>query len=93
MNYAIWWSDLAENALIEIWLLSPDRNAVTRANDEIERILAAAPHTTGVPVFDTVREYTHPPLGVEFEVIDADRRVFILTVWDTNLGRSTATGN
>ena len=55
--------------------------------------LASSPNTVGVPVFDTVREHQHPPLGVEFEVIDANRRVFVLTCWDTLSGRSTPTGN
>jgi hypothetical protein len=73
VNYSVEWSDIADNALIEIWLLTPDRNAVTRACHEIESSLAATPYATGTIVFDTVREYIRAPLGVEFEIIDADR--------------------
>jgi hypothetical protein len=40
-----------------------------------------------------VYEYPRSPRGVEFEVIDADRRVFVLTAWDTATGRPAATGN
>lgn len=44
-------------------------------------------------MFDTVYECTHPPLGAEYEVIDADCRVFVLNVWDSAQGRPAATGN
>jgi hypothetical protein len=44
-------------------------------------------------VFDTVSEYIQPPLGVEFEVIDADKTVFVLTCWDIATGRPAVTGN
>ena len=93
MNYQVEWSDLAEQLLAAIWLAAPDRNAITTATNAIDRALASSPNTVGVPGFDTVREHQHPPLGVEFEVVDADRRVFVLTCWDTSSGRPTPTGN
>jgi hypothetical protein len=47
----------------------------------------------GRVAFDTVREYSYPPLAVEFEVIHADMRVWVLAVWDTATGRPATTGN
>jgi len=40
-----------------------------------------------------VYEYTHLPHTVEFEVIDDDRRVCVLAVWVTALGRPNPRGN
>ncbi len=93
MNYTVDWTPTALRLLAALWLASANRNAVTAAVNAIDRVLAAAPNTTGVLVFDTVREHTIPPLGIEFEVIDADRRVVVLTVWDSATGRPAPTGN
>jgi hypothetical protein len=79
--------------LAAIWTAAADRNAITAAVHVIDQTLAVDPDTVGRIVFDTVREYNRPPLGVEFEVIDADMRVWVLTVWDTATGRPVATGN
>ncbi len=93
MNYQVEWGPEALQALAHIWTTATNRSAVAAASHAIDVTLAANPHATGVVVFDTVREYSHPLLGVEFEVIDADRRVWVLTVWDATTGRPTITGN
>ena len=93
MNFQVVWLPGALQELAAIWMAAANRNAVTTASNAIDLQLAASPHTTGTLVFDTVYEYSHGSLGVEFEVIDADCRVFVLTVWDTASGRPTASGN
>ena len=93
MRYTVVWLPAAVQALAAVWLAAPDRNAVTRAVAAVDRVLAASPNAAGVVVFDTVREYTLPPLAVEFEVIDADRRVVVLDCWDAAAGRPAPTGN
>ena len=93
MNYSVALSQLAHQQLAAVWLASANRNAVTTGSHAIELTLAAAPHTVGTHLFDNVYEYTHPPLGVEYEVVDADCRVFILAVWDAAHGRPTPQGN
>ena len=93
MNYQIIWMPRALQELAAIWLATANRNAVTAASNAIDLELAARPHTTGRLLFDTVYEYDLPPLGVEFEVIDADRQVLVLTCWSTATGRPTVTGN
>ena len=59
----------------------------------IDHNLATDPHLIGRHIFDTLYEYDYPPLGVEFEVIDADRQVLVLTCWSTATGRPAVTGN
>ena len=93
MNYTVVWLPVALDELAEIWLLSPDRNAVTGAVAAIDTALGTAPQTAGTVLFDTVSEATRPPLGVEYEVSDPDRLVTISAVWDTNVGRPNPTGN
>lgn len=51
------------------------------------------PNSAGTIRFDTVREFAFPPLAVEFEVDDTNKRVFVLSVWDTGSGRPPVTGN
>jgi plasmid stabilization system protein ParE len=93
VNYSVAWSVIAQQQLAAIWLVAPDRNAVTRASHAIDLALAASPHAIGTLLFDTVYEFSLPPLAVEFEVIDDDMRVLVLAVWDTAAGRPTVGGN
>ena len=95
MNYRVIWIPRAVLLLNTLWLAAPaaEQAAMTAAALTIDHKLAAHPHTTGRLLFDTVYEYDLPPLGVEFEVIDADKTVFILTCWDTATGRPAVTGN
>lgn len=93
MNFMVVWRPDAEQDLAAIWLAATNRNAITAAAHAIDQTLAVDPDTVGRPVFATVREYQHPPLGVEFEVIHADMRVWVLAVWETATGRPAVTGH
>ncbi|MBA4065128.1 MAG: hypothetical protein C0501_15720 [Isosphaera sp.] len=93
MSYAVIWTPAALQLLAAVWQAAADRNAVAVAAHAVDLILELSPGTTGVVVFDTVREFTRPPLGIEFEVDDAARQVFVLAVWDTARGRPAPTGN
>ncbi len=93
MNYTVTWHPVALQELARVWMASSNRNAVAAAANAIDQVLAVAPNTTGVLVFDTVREHTIPPLGFEFEVIDAAGQVIVLNVWDAAIGRPNPTGN
>ncbi len=81
MRYMEIWTDAAVEKLAQAWLDCVDRNQLTTAAHEIELELSEDPEAVGRPAFDNVREYLHPPLGVEFEVVEADRIVYILSVW------------
>jgi plasmid stabilization system protein ParE len=93
VNCMVDWRPDALQDLAAIWLATADRNAVASAAYAIDQALAVDPDTVGRLVFDTVRQYNHQPLGVEFEVIHADRRVWVLAVWDTTKGRPSPSGN
>lgn len=93
MMFEVIWSDEGEQRLAAVWLASKDRNAVTTATDEVDNVLIHFPISAGEPSYDTVRIFTHPPLAVEFEVIEEERKVFVLSVWDTDRGRPAPTGN
>ena len=83
MNYTVIWKPSAEQLLADIWLSATVRRAVTIATARIDYLLGNVPTSVGTPLFDTVRSLIVWPLGVEYEVIDADRIVYVLTVWVT----------
>ena len=73
--YDLIWMPRAENRLAEVWMASPDRNAVTHAANGIDADLEVLPNSVGKLVFDTVREHSNAVLSVEFEVVEEDRCV------------------
>lgn len=87
MKYNVVWTEPAEQELAALWMGAPDRGAVNSASSEIDRRLATDPDQCGEVCFDTVRTLNVPPLGVDFEVVEADRIVYVLTVWDLTLGK------
>jgi plasmid stabilization system protein ParE len=82
MRYTVIWTRSAEQRLANIWLSATDRRAVTSASARIDGALARMPGSVGTPLFDTVRRLGVPPLAVEYEVVHADRIVFVLNVWE-----------
>ena len=93
MIHTVIWTPRALQLLAAVWFATTNRNAVTHATHEIDNVLEMFPTSAGEVVFDTVREFSYPPLTVEFEVDDANHRVFVLSVWDTANGRPAPTGN
>jgi hypothetical protein len=86
MRFTVTWIPAAEENLADIWMRAADRQAVTSAAQTIDILLANDPQTRGNPRFDTVRMLTVPPLGVDFEVIEDDRLVYVLSAWETSTG-------
>jgi hypothetical protein len=76
MIFTVTWAAAAVQMLADIWNKSAARNALSVATNEIDAELRIDPDTVG-----NIREWTHPPLGVEFEVIEPDRIVHVLSVW------------
>jgi len=93
VTYTVNWTANALQELASVWMAASNRNAVTHTANDIDDILEVFPYTVGESTFDIVREYTRPPLGVEYEVNDAIRRVVVLSVWSTDTGRPSPTGN
>jgi len=84
MNYQVEWTPAAEQDLADVWNAAADRNAVTAAADWLDRHLARDPLHFGQPWASSVhRIAVRDPIGVEFEVIEDDKRVLVHGVFVT----------
>jgi len=82
MKYSVDWDDRALNDLSEIWLDAPDRTAVTLANAELEAALAVSPLRIGMARSSSVHRLAfRPPLAIEYEVIEDDKKVKVQAVY------------
>jgi hypothetical protein len=81
VKFTVIWTPNAERDLAELWLDSAERNPITSASSQIDKLLARDPASRGKLRFDTVRELVVPPLGVDFDVQEDDRIVYVLSVW------------
>lgn len=78
MNYRVDWTEAAEDDLAARWNVAPDRNAVTAAARWLEQQLERDPLHFGEPWWSSVhRIAVHDPIGIEFEVIEDDKRVIV----------------
>jgi hypothetical protein len=82
MKYQVVWDQLAENELAVQWLAAPDRNAVTRAAAWLEHHLMSDPLHLGESRDSSVHRVAfRAPLGIDFEVIEDDKRVVVRGVF------------
>jgi hypothetical protein len=82
MNYDVIWEPPAENDLAAVWLAAPDRTAVAQAAHRLDQDLARDPYAIGFPRNSSVnRTVTDLPLGVDYEIIEDDKKVRVLRVW------------
>jgi hypothetical protein len=81
VKFTVLWTPRAEDDLASIWLDAAQRPAISAAANKIDTLLSRDPNEQGRPRFDTVRELVVPPLGVDFDVPEDDRIVYVLGVW------------
>ncbi len=74
------WVPPSEDQLAEVWTAAADRDAVTRATNVVERVLAARPLAVGEARSDGYRVLIEFPLVVYYDVSVSDRRVRVLKV-------------
>jgi hypothetical protein len=75
----------AEQRLADIWVRSNDQVTVTHAVNELDGELATRPLRFGEPRTSSVdRTAFAPPLGIDFTVIEDDKKVFVLWVWEVH---------
>jgi hypothetical protein len=79
MRWIVSYTDMALDQLTTIWLNAPDRAAVTRASDELERELRNDADVKGRPFFGG-RTISHDPLVFFYEVIPDDCLVRVTEV-------------
>jgi hypothetical protein len=87
MKYTVIWSPAAEAELADLWIKAKDRNVIAEAADEIDDLLRRDPREVGESRDDRVRVVVVSPLGVEFEVKEADLMVYVLAVWRFRVGK------
>jgi plasmid stabilization system protein ParE len=87
MKYTVIWTPSAERGLASIWLAADDRAAVAAAANSLDSMLRRDAQRRGESRGDNLRVLFAAPLGIDFEVIEADRLVYILTVWRTDQRR------
>ena len=83
MIFTIIWSAAAIQDLAAIWMSATNRNAITHASNEIDRILSRDPQYVGESRPGGQRVDFAGPLGFRFEVVVDDLRVTIGAVWIT----------
>lgn len=83
MKYTVVWKPAAERHLMEIWMRADDRDVVSRAANELDAGLAYDADHQGESREEGIRVTFAGPLGIYFEVDDADRQVRVLAVWTT----------
>lgn len=83
MTYEVVWTPDAERDLAAVWLAAADRPAVTAASHQIDQELGQSPLAFGRPRTSSVnRVAVVAPLGVTFEVVEDDKRVFVQTAFE-----------
>jgi hypothetical protein len=83
MSYRVDWTKSAEQDLAALWTDSTDRNAVTAAAEWLDDHLARDPLHFGQPWASSVhRIAVRDPIGIEFEVIEDDKRVIVHGVFE-----------
>ena len=82
MNYTVVWEPSAENDLTRAWLAAPDQLAVTQAAHRLDQELEVRPFAIGIPRGSPVnRSAVDPPLGIDYEIIEDDKKVRVLRAW------------
>ncbi len=82
MSYAVVWTNDALNQLAAVWMAAADRNAVTAASNRLDRELERDPFGIGFAGNSPANRSTIDlPLGIDYEVIEDDKKVRVLRVW------------
>jgi plasmid stabilization system protein ParE len=84
MTYTVVWKPAAEDDLARIWNNADDRSQVSRAADTIDVILRNSPFTYSEERDSPSRVMFIEPLGVNFDVSDADCLVTVWAIWRTD---------
>jgi hypothetical protein len=72
MTYTVIWSHAAKNQDAELWLAATDRNAISRATNQIDRLLRQSPKASAIYLREGLWKVIVPPLAAIFEVRDDD---------------------
>jgi hypothetical protein len=86
MRFTVLWTRDAENDLAALWLDAADRSVIASAVATIDGLLKVEPLACGESREGPLRIMFVPPLGIDFEVLDDDRIVYVHAVWAIRRG-------
>lgn len=69
MNYNVAWLPSAERELARIYNAAPDKPAVTKAANELDRMLRRLPYHVGESRYGDMRIAFEKPLAITFRVV------------------------
>jgi hypothetical protein len=82
MKYTVIWEPPAENDLAAVWLAAADRAAVTQAAHRLDQSLSLDPYARSFQRNSSVnRTAIELPLGIDYEIIEDDKKARVLRVW------------
>ena len=82
MNFIVDWEDDARDDLAIAWMAAStlERNAITVAQDHIDRLLATNPQGNGWPLSEGLFATEFPPLRVLYEIFDDVHKVKVVAM-------------
>jgi hypothetical protein len=80
MNWEVFWQAMAEQRLADLWLNSPNRQEITEAADEIDRLLRRDPLNQGESRDPPQRILFVASLCVLYRVDEAAHAVYVMLV-------------
>jgi hypothetical protein len=80
MSYNVDWDISARRTLAAIWIKAGNRQAVTAAQDQIDRLLAANPLGNSKPVSEGLYAINVHPLRAVFEVDDSTESIMVVSI-------------
>jgi len=83
MKYTVLWRPWAENSLAALWSGAMDRDLIASAANRIDALLSQDAGDLGESRAGSVRIMFESPLSITFEVSEADRTVYVLTLHRT----------
>jgi hypothetical protein len=81
MTWTVIWKPAAERQLAKLWIIKPDRKAVSGAANRIDFLLKHFPEAVGESRDQGRRILIEPPLAVIYRVDPLDRKVIVSAVW------------
>jgi hypothetical protein len=80
--YSVVWGELFEQQLAAVWLAAKDRKSVSRAATFLETQLERRPLSVGESRSSSIERIVfEAPLGIEYQVIEDDKKVIVQGVW------------
>lgn len=81
MKHTVVWLPHAANELARLYNSAADKQAITDAANQLDRVLARSPEIVGESRGIKLRVTFEKPLGILYEFSEADRKVQVIHVW------------